>query len=58
MTPMAAIFEEWRVVDGEKVRGKGESIGCTSGRMGIFVYFCREDPAMDVVRNPETLCRR
>ena len=51
MNSMAAIFEEWRVVDGEKVRGKGESIGCTSDRMGIFVYFCREDPAMGVVRD-------
>ncbi len=58
MYSMAAIFEEWRVADGEKDREEAESSGWTSGRMGLFVYFCREDPAMDVVRNPKTLCRQ
>lgn len=51
MYSMVAIFEEWRVADGEKDWEEGESCGWTSGRMGLFVYFCREDPAMGVVRD-------
>ena len=51
MYSMVVIFEEWRVADGERDREEGESSGWTSGRMGLFVYFCREDPAMGVVRD-------